>query len=127
MLNVYKDKYLQLSVQGIVNHFSMKIVENKWQLFGVQTFIRECDVLPDTTMVTYLSQEHRVLFPEEEKLHHPRRSIAFFFRPDDNAVIKCLDGSDKYPPIEAGKYISELLSNTYQYQTLNIFTYQKLY
>lgn len=44
---------------------------------------------------------------------HSRRSIAFFMQPDDDIIVKCIDGSDKYPPITAIDYIKERLAKTY--------------
>ncbi|XP_035662148.1 2-oxoglutarate-Fe(II) type oxidoreductase ppzD-like isoform X2 [Branchiostoma floridae] len=60
------------------------------------------------------STSHRVVIPEtEEGRKTSRRSLAFFAHPDDDAVITCLDGSNKYPPITAGEYLKQKLTATY--------------
>ncbi|XP_078603045.1 uncharacterized protein LOC144877048 [Branchiostoma floridae x Branchiostoma japonicum] len=60
------------------------------------------------------STPHRVVLPEEEKWRKvPRRSIPFFAHPDDDAVLTCLDGSDKYPPMTAEEHMKNLLSKIY--------------
>eukprot|EP00058_Branchiostoma_floridae_P022260 XP_002607750.1 hypothetical protein BRAFLDRAFT_82802 [Branchiostoma floridae] len=59
-------------------------------------------------------ESHRVVIPEtEEGRKTSRRSLAFFAHPDDDAVITCLDGSNKYPPITAGEYLKQKLTATY--------------
>ncbi|XP_035693089.1 2-oxoglutarate-Fe(II) type oxidoreductase ppzD-like isoform X4 [Branchiostoma floridae] len=59
-------------------------------------------------------ESHRVLLPEtEEERKTARRSIAFFAHPNMDAVITCLDGSNKYPPITAGEYLKQRLTATY--------------
>ena len=57
-----------------------------------------------------------MLIPEAEiKRRTPRRSLVFFVDPDPNALIKCLDGSNKYPPITSGEWIKAKLFATYKY------------
>ena len=64
-----------------------------------------------------LFQRHRVSIPEEEcQRRVPRRSVAFFVHPDDDTIIKCLDGSEKYPSITAYDYQWERLNATYEYE-----------
>lgn len=47
-------------------------------------------------------QPHRVIIPEEDaKKQAVRRSIAFFVQPDNEVLVECVDGSNKYPPITA--------------------------
>ena len=61
-----------------------------------------------------LLQKHRVLIPEEEtKKRTVRRSMAFFVQPDDNVLIKSIDGSDKYSPITSLDFLNEKFSVTY--------------
>lgn len=62
------------------------------------------------------STRHRVSIPSEECHRRvPRRSLAFFVHPDDDTVIECLDGSQKYPPITAYDYLWQRLKATYEY------------
>ena len=42
---------------------------------------------------------------QEELKHQTRRSIGYFISPDDDVVVRCLDGSDKYPPVNASEYL----------------------
>ena len=52
-------------------------------------------------MIIFL-QPHKVVIPEEDtKKRAVRRSIAFFVQPDNNVLVECVDGSNKYPPITA--------------------------
>ena len=61
-------------------------------------------------------QVHRVLIPEVEiKRRVPRRSLVFFVDPDYDAVITCMDGSNKYPPIRSRDWINKKLEETYKY------------
>ncbi|XP_062592081.1 uncharacterized protein LOC134253570 [Saccostrea cucullata] len=50
--------------------------------------------------------KHRVVVPQEDKdREKTRQSISFFVVPDDDAIITCTDGSDKYPPIRCLDYV----------------------
>ncbi|XP_061170505.1 uncharacterized protein LOC133179804 [Saccostrea echinata] len=50
--------------------------------------------------------KHRVVVPQEDKVRERKRqSISFFVVPDDDAVISCTDGSNKYPPIRCLDYV----------------------
>ena len=61
-------------------------------------------------------QVHRVLIPEEEiKRRVPRRSLVFFYGPDDDVIVTCLDGSNKYPPIRARDWTYHQLHSTYKF------------
>lgn len=53
-------------------------------------------------------QLHRVLLPPAGDCS-TRQSLAFFVQPDDDAVIRCCDGSDKYPPVSSGLYLQKRL------------------
>lgn len=53
-------------------------------------------------------QLHRVLLPPAGDCS-TRQSLAFFVQPDDDAVIRCCDGSDKYPPVSSGLYLQQRL------------------
>ena len=51
------------------------------------------------------------MVPEEEfDQRQTRRSLIFFFVPDDDAIIRCVDNSDKYPPVKSSEYCSEHLA-----------------
>ncbi|XP_066266694.1 uncharacterized protein [Branchiostoma lanceolatum] len=72
------------------------------------------DIMQRWTADKLKSTSHRVLLPEtEEGRKRARRSIAFFAHPNQDAVITCLDGSNKYPPITAGEYLKQRLTATY--------------
>ena len=61
-------------------------------------------------------QVHRVLIPEGElKRRVPRRSLVLFYDPDDDIMITCLDGSNKYPPMRARDWIYHRLHSTFKY------------
>ncbi|EDO40749.1 predicted protein [Nematostella vectensis] len=61
-------------------------------------------------------EKHRVLVPEEElKRRRARRSIAFFVHPDDDVMVECLDGSNKYPAVTGGEYLKQRFAATYEY------------
>lgn len=69
-----------------------------------------------TSYSSLFIQVHRVLIPEDEiRRRVPRRSLVFFVDPDHEAVITCLDGSNKYPPITSKDWISKKLEETYKY------------
>ncbi|XP_067675656.1 uncharacterized protein [Haliotis asinina] len=58
--------------------------------------------------------KHRVLIPEAEvKKHQSRQSIAFFVNPNNDTMIKCLDGSNKYEPISSEDYLNYRFSVTF--------------
>ena len=64
----------------------------------------------------FSAQFHRVLIPESElKRVVPRRSLVFFVDPDQDALITCLDGSNKYPTVKSGEYIKKILAATYKF------------
>lgn len=74
------------------------------------------DLMQRWTADKYVSTVHRVIIPEEElKRRTPRRSVAFFYDPDWKAKITCLDGSNKYPPIKCGKYITQVMSGSFSF------------
>lgn len=56
------------------------------------------------------------MIPEVEvKRRVPRRSLVFFADPDNDTLITCMDGTDKYPPITAAEWIKRKLRATYKY------------
>lgn len=61
-----------------------------------------------------VATEHRVLVPEEElRRRCCRQSAVFFVLPDDECVVKCLDGSDKYEPIKSIDYLNYRFDQAY--------------
>lgn len=60
----------------------------------------------------FFAQLHRVLLPPAGD-SSTRQSLAFFAQPDDDALITCCDGSNKYPPIRSRDHYMERYSVTY--------------
>ena len=57
---------------------------------------------------------HRVHIPtDEEQKKSARQSLVFFVLPDEDHVVKCIDGSDKYEPITHGDYLKFRLSEVF--------------
>ncbi|XP_032242335.2 proline hydroxylase buaE [Nematostella vectensis] len=71
------------------------------------------DLMQRWTSDRLKSNFHRVHVPEEPQRKVARKSVVFFCIPDKKALIKCLDGSDKYPPIKSGEYIADLALKSY--------------
>ena len=69
---------------------------------------------PYFILLYFVFQKHRVLIPEEDiKKRQTRQSIAFFSHPDDQCMITCIDGSNKYEPITSLDYLNMRFSETY--------------
>lgn len=62
------------------------------------------DLMQRLTSDVYKAARHRVVFPPNAG-NRSRQSIAFFGNPNDEAVIECIDGSGKYPPVNSLEYI----------------------
>ncbi|XP_078359493.1 uncharacterized protein LOC144643969 [Oculina patagonica] len=74
------------------------------------------DFMQRWTADRFKSTVHRVLIPEAEiKRRVPRRSLVLFYAPDDDTMVTCLDGSNKYPPIRARDWIYQQLHSTYKF------------
>ncbi|KAK2169552.1 hypothetical protein LSH36_9g16040 [Paralvinella palmiformis] len=72
------------------------------------------ELLQRWTTDQLVATKHRVVIPEEElKKKTTRRSLAYFVHPDDDVIIKCLDGSKKYDPVSAYDYLASKFSQTY--------------
>ncbi|XP_038053832.1 2-oxoglutarate-dependent dioxygenase htyE-like isoform X2 [Patiria miniata] len=72
------------------------------------------DTLQRWTADVYIAAKHCVRLdetPEERQLS--RQSIAFFGHPDNDAVIECIDKSNKYPPITCLDYTNLKFSEIY--------------
>ncbi|XP_074490174.1 uncharacterized protein LOC141766903 [Sebastes fasciatus] len=74
--------------------------------------INVADLMQRWTSDHFISVVHRVLLPPAGD-SSTRQSMAFFVQPDDEALITCIDGSNKYPPVTAGDYITERFSRSY--------------
>ena len=56
------------------------------------------------------------MVPDDEiKRQKVRRSIVFFVNPDSDVTVECLDGSNKYPPVNATEYLDMKLKASYFY------------
>lgn len=86
------------------------------------------DPIPGTVLVTIsillqhwtadslIGSVHRILVPKDESRRKAVRQAAIFFlQPDDDCLIQCLDGSDKYEPILSRNYISYRAKTTYEH------------
>ncbi|XP_071114406.1 uncharacterized protein [Haliotis cracherodii] len=72
------------------------------------------DLMQRWTADKLKATKHRVLIPEAElRKHQSRQSVAFFVHPNDETIIRCLDGSDKYEPISSIDYLNYRFSLTY--------------
>lgn len=74
--------------------------------------INVADLMQRWTSDQFLSVRHRVLLPTVGD-SSTRQCLAFFVHPDNEALITCCDGSDKYPPITGGEYLMQRLSESY--------------
>ncbi|XP_028857284.1 2-oxoglutarate-dependent dioxygenase htyE [Denticeps clupeoides] len=70
------------------------------------------DLMQRWTGDVFISAVHRVLLPSDGD-SSSRQSLAFFVHPDDQAVITCCDGSNKYPPVKALDYLMERFGESY--------------
>lgn len=72
------------------------------------------DLMQRWTSDGLLATKHRVIIPEEEfQKKKSRQSVVFFIHPDDDFIIKCLDGTDKYEPVSSIDYLNSRFSVTY--------------
>ena len=56
-------------------------------------------------------QPHRVLLPDDEvKQRIVRQCVTFFLHPDNDVLMECIDGSNKYPPITAKEATDQRLN-----------------
>ncbi|KAI4878391.1 hypothetical protein NFI96_018275, partial [Prochilodus magdalenae] len=70
------------------------------------------DMMQRWTSDVFVSAVHRVLLPPVGDLS-TRQCLAFFVQPDDDAVINCCDGSNKYPPVKSVDYLMLKLKDSY--------------
>lgn len=74
--------------------------------------INIADLMQRWTSDQFISVLHRVLLPPVGD-SGTRQSLAYFVQPDDEALITCCDGSNKYPPVTAGAYLTERFNESY--------------
>ncbi|XP_016092601.1 UPF0676 protein C1494.01-like [Sinocyclocheilus grahami] len=74
--------------------------------------INIADLMQRWTSDVYVSAVHRVLLPPAGD-SGTRQSLAFFVQPDDEAIISCCDGSDKYPPVKSVDYLLSRFKDSY--------------
>lgn len=61
-------------------------------------------------------QPHRVMIPEDDSERMKvRRSLVFFAHPDADVTVTCVDGSNKYPPVNSAQYLDDRIQSTYVY------------
>ena len=96
--------------------------DTHWKLTSKFLFLLFCELLVHfNDFFSSIKQVHRVLIPEEEiKRRVPRRSLVLFHDPDDDTMVTCLDGSNKYPPIRARDWIYHQLHSTYKYWKIRV-------
>ncbi|KAM8861387.1 uncharacterized protein ACB058_008218 [Synchiropus picturatus] len=70
------------------------------------------DLMQRWTSDKFVSVLHRVLLPPAGD-DSTRQSLAYFLQPDDSALITCCDGSNKYPPVKSGDYLTQRFLSSY--------------
>jgi len=56
------------------------------------------------------------MIPEDESRRlKVRRSMVFFGHPDYDVTVTCVDGSNKYPPVNSERYLIDKIQSTYSY------------
>ncbi|KAK2179385.1 hypothetical protein NP493_494g04028 [Ridgeia piscesae] len=72
------------------------------------------DMMQRWTSDKLVSTKHRVVIPEAQAAREKARmSVAYFVIPDDDCLIECLDGSNKYEPITSLDYLNMRIGATY--------------
>ncbi|PIK62578.1 hypothetical protein BSL78_00474 [Apostichopus japonicus] len=98
---------ITLLFQDTTGGLEVRSVDGRWipvQHIPDTVLVNLGDLMQRWTSDVYRAAKHRVVF-SPKTVNLSRQSIAFFGNPDDEAVIECLDGSNKYPPISALDYI----------------------
>ncbi|KAL6466233.1 hypothetical protein MHYP_G00263660 [Metynnis hypsauchen] len=75
--------------------------------------INIADLMQRWTSDVFVSSVHRVLLPPVGDSSRTRQSLAFFAQPDDDVMISCCDGSDKYPSVKCVDYLQSRFNDTY--------------
>jgi len=56
------------------------------------------------------------MIPEDESERlKVRRSLVFFAHPDPDVTVTCMDGTNKYPPVNSAEYLHDKLHSTFSY------------
>ncbi|XP_077986047.1 uncharacterized protein LOC144440544 [Glandiceps talaboti] len=72
------------------------------------------DMMQRWTSDKLVSNVHRVVIPDNAAPKtSSRQSMAYFGNPDSATVVRCIDGSDKYPPLTAGDYLRQKFEAAY--------------
>uniref|UniRef100_A0A3P9ND14 Si:dkey-10o6.2 n=1 Tax=Poecilia reticulata TaxID=8081 RepID=A0A3P9ND14_POERE len=74
--------------------------------------VNVADLMQRWTSDQLISVRHRVLLPPVGD-SSTRQSLAYFVQPDNEALITCCDGSNKYPPVTGGDYLVQRFSESY--------------
>ncbi|XP_037387394.1 UPF0676 protein C1494.01-like isoform X2 [Pygocentrus nattereri] len=75
--------------------------------------INIADLMQRWTSDVFVSSVHRVRLPPVGDSNKERQSMTFFVQPDDNVMISCCDGSNKYPPVKCVDYLQSRFNETY--------------
>ncbi|XP_077986153.1 uncharacterized protein LOC144440641 [Glandiceps talaboti] len=72
------------------------------------------DTMQRWTTDKLISTVHRVVIPDiaASKTSY-RQSMAYFSNLDSATVVRCIDGSDKYPPVTGGDYLHQRFEATF--------------
>ena len=85
------------------------------------------DPIPGTVVVTpsailqrwtsdsLLGAEHRILVRDDERSKKVQQILVFFVEPDADYEVRCIDGSEKYPPILFKDYWNLRASDSMKY------------
>ena len=57
---------------------------------------------------------HRILVPEDERRYKTRQVLLLFLHPDDECIVKCIDGSNAYEPITGGDNFNNFVQPVYK-------------
>ncbi|KAM3869668.1 uncharacterized protein ACN63O_005870 [Diretmus argenteus] len=74
--------------------------------------INIADLMQRWTSDRFISVLHKVSLPPAGD-SNTRQSLAFFVQPDNEALITCCDGSDKYPPVNSLAYLNQRFNDSY--------------
>ncbi|XP_066924102.1 uncharacterized protein [Clytia hemisphaerica] len=66
--------------------------------------VNAADLLERWSSGRIKSTPHRVTIQTSD-MSKPRQSMAFFVSPDNDCLVECLDGSNKYEPVNSFKYL----------------------